>query len=221
MDGERPIGRTEAEKARLVWEATLPKAEQLDDETAALLGNKLGWIATWFATDCAVKSQKRKTDEAAHLEEILRQTRALAELLRRNDSALNRLERFYPNPFQRDGPPTLFEMATGHAAIEKAATEALAERRKVNPIISRKGISSLDRYIFALVKVYEEYTHRPVGASATGSERKGPFVRFVEEASRQFGAQRPSVGTIAAALRKRSNAGASWHVIAMVKKQSQ
>ncbi len=215
--------RGNAAKARLVWKAArIPNVGPLGYK-AAQLGNELGWAETWFATDRVVTSpkQKHKTDEAAHLEEILRHTRALRGLMEADNRAVLRLERFYPNPFQCGGPPNFSEMVRGLAAIEQAAMEALAERRKVNPIGSKPGISPLDRYVFALAKAYEEYSRRPARVSTIGGKKGGPFVRFVEEASRQFGAQCPSAETIAAALRKRSTAEADWHVITMVKKQSE
>jgi hypothetical protein len=222
---EDKVDLSAADKARLVWKAAHIQ-KPLDDVTAAALGDDLSWAATWYETDCAVTSQerkkgtsqKRKTDELKDLGEISRNAGALAKLLRNDNAAVRRLERFYPDPFQPKGPPNLSEMQCGFEALEVAANKALAERRKVKLIPSPRGISSLDRYIFELAEIFKKYVDAAPGTSTTDGKKGGPFVRFVRAAAHQFGIKPPAGETIAAALRKRkATPEHSKHVIGRVK----
>jgi hypothetical protein len=227
-----------ADKARLVWKAArVPKCGTLDDNAAKALGDDLSWAATWFETDCAVTSpktdcgvsQKHKNDELMDFEEISRMAGALAKLLGNDNAAVLRLERFYDDPWQPKGaqnskkrppPPNLSEMQSGLEKLKVASDKALLERRKVKPIPSPIGISSADRYVFELAKIYESYTRRHAGVS--GKKKEGPFVRFVQEAASQFVVKKPAGATIAAALQKRKTTPEhAKHVIGLVKYYSQ
>jgi hypothetical protein len=155
------------------------------------------------------------------LEEIERAAKELAKLLVDDNKAMLRLERFYPDFMERDAPPDLCAIRRGVVAIAAAARGAIAERKTIRHIPSPKGASPMDRYIFELAKTYEKYAGKGGGAG-TGKhgEKDSPFIRFVQESARQFGARVPSPSTIEAALRKKAGTP-DQHIIALVKSQSQ
>jgi hypothetical protein len=125
------------------------------------------------------------------------------------------LLRFYHDPAIEAAPeqymgadlPGFWEIKRGLATLSKAATGAAASRRRVSPIPTAKGVSSLDRFIFALAKEYEIHAGSTPTIKLVGGKKAGPFVIFVQETARQFGVRVPAGETIAAALWKRAKLG--------------
>jgi hypothetical protein len=212
----------DAGKARQVWRAACGlKPSSLDASQLSALGHSLGWAHTWLQTDLESTSDGLAKEELVCLEKIERAAKELAELLAVDNKAMRRLERFYPDFMGRDAPPDLCATRRGIVSIATAARSAKVERKKIRHISSPKGASPMDRYIFELAKIYAKYAGKGGGAG-TGKhgEKDSPFIRFVQESARQFGARVPSPSTIEAALRKKARIP-EQHIIALVKSQSQ
>jgi hypothetical protein len=226
---EDKVDLSAADKAQLVWEATWKgEREPLDDETAAALGVDLEWAAC-FRT---VADSPLPPRTGSRIKQIEAKARGLERLLASNPAACCMIEHFWPDfleanakarasqavnagrmsPGEKakidakaDDFPALFsleDVRRGLVVLCKAAGEAKTHRGGAANLCTAFG--SAERvFISEAAKVYVKYARRK--AAISRPDRKtitGPFVRFIQEASRQFceGAPPPSPETIKKAL---------------------
>jgi hypothetical protein len=181
-------------KARRVWKAAFPEAEQLDDETAIKLGKDLAEAVDWYI---GAKS-RRPVREHERFRSVENTVGKCLSLLK-DKKTISRIEEFFVFDFV-----WLANMSQGLAAFRKAAARAQKHRGGAAELC--KAFHSPEQlFINRLGKAYSEHSKRLPRRSLVDDKENpsnvqrtigGPFVRFVKEAARQFDIPPPSGETI-------------------------
>jgi hypothetical protein len=181
-----------AGRARRVWQAAFPN-HALDDAAAAELGTELENTAKRYL----VISAKRPAGEHRKQKNIeLSAGRLLTLLSRTPDEILNRIEQFCA--LDADW---LFDLRNILRNLQAGAKEAQKHGSGTKALWV--GIGSPERWLLGkFQKIYERRSGRMAGRSRVDGELRGPFLRFVQEAAREFGIAPPSPETIGLFLRK-------------------
>ena len=196
---EARIDLSVADKARLVWEtARVPKCGPLDDKAAETLGKALEWAAQWRTNaDSTLPPRERE-----RLKKIEGHANKLTQLLGEQSGSRDNIERYWPDSADPIGWPDLTRIIRELQALSMAAREAQMHRG--GAAVLRDTFGSAERlFITQAGKVYRELAHRePAYMRRADQTLEGPFVRFVQEASRQFceGAPIPAGETIKKAI---------------------
>lgn len=193
------IDPSEADKARLVWDATWRgEREPLGDEAAAALGHDLEWAVRW-RTNAGSSLPPR---ERERLKKIEGHANKLTQLLGAQSGTRDNIERYWPDGAGPIGWPDLTRIIRELQDLSMAAREAQMHRGGARVLQEQFG--SAERLFIAQVgKVYREFAHRePAYTRRADQTIEGPFVRFVQEASRRFckGATIPAGETIKKAI---------------------
>jgi hypothetical protein len=168
---------TDAKRARIVWgEAKVPKCGPLGVVAALALGKDLSWAAQWRENASPPLTQQEK----ALLNQIDGAAAKLTSLLAVDRSTRNNIEIHWPCFYG------LRETRLGLVAIRKAARKAQKQPYVAAKVC--KASNSPERlFVKVLANVYSKYAGRGAGVSRDNrGEISGPFIRFVQETSRQF-----------------------------------
>ncbi|SFK79208.1 hypothetical protein [Methylocapsa palsarum] len=199
---------TDADNARVVWAvARIPNCVSLEDKGAAILGKALKRAAYWRSV-AASTTPRRQRDR---LKQIEGHASHLARLLAEDCATRDDIVYCWPHFPIKSAPPSLGCTRRGLAAIRKAAGRA---QKLSGGSAFRDQFGSADRlFIQRVAKIYFEKSGRQPRISRINDQKDigGPFVRFVQEASRQFcmGMTVPSAEAIknACVMRKKSMSG--------------
>jgi hypothetical protein len=205
-DAPQPIAGNSVAEGKSVWRAAFPR-RSIDDGTAEKLANGLSLTFAWIGFDQR-QMKRMQTAEIVHLEEICRAARALAALVNGGGEGFYLLLGEMDDLDRDEGTSETFEtIRSGLATLETAARAAMAGAKESRVAPVNDGTSPMSRHITALASIYERFSGKRAGVSSTiNGDKTGPFVRFVEEASRQNGVAPPKGSTIADALRARKKA---------------
>jgi hypothetical protein len=193
------IEPSDADKARLVWEAArVPSCGPIDDKAAETLGKALERAAQW-RTNAGSTLPSR---ERERLKKIEGHANKLAQLLGEQSGTRDNIERYWPDSADPIDWPDLTCIIRELQTLSMAAREAQMHRG--GAAVLRDTFGSAERLFIAQAgKVYRELAHRkPAYTRRADQTLEGPFVRFVQEASRQFckGATIPAGETIKKAI---------------------
>lgn len=192
-----------AKKARLVWAAAkIKKCGPLGIVDAGNLGRDLEWAAQWRALAEAPMSRREKE----RLSQINSVAAKLVSLLASDRNDNKNIERYWPD-FSSPHDTRL-----GLIAIRKMVRKAQKQPKIAEKIRNEGGSvehpyygSPMTLFIVELSRIYKNFTKLIPAADHRKKPKHhfgGPFVRFVQEASRQFceNASVPSDETIKLAI---------------------
>jgi hypothetical protein len=193
------------EKARAVWRAAFPNAEPLDAEVAAKIAGRISFMGDTALASELLTSKRLYAAEHTHLERVQLTARTLMDLLSDVRSGGYRIVGAYEDLDRETGSSEHFDnLCANLSRLSDTVGDALNDMDRMPPTPLPKHQSLLDHHICALAEIFETYSGEDAGTSSSlDGGRTGPFVRFVQEAARQFGDKVPAGETIAAALRKR------------------
>jgi hypothetical protein len=179
------IDLSDANKARLVWDATwLGKREPLGDEAAAALGDDLKWAVGLRADTDSLLPR----DTHALIQQIENTACKLSRLLASDTDAAFHALHMIRQCWQ---PPSILSplggIKDGLVALCEAAGEAKNHRGGAAELRREFG-SEEGAFIRIAAIAYAKFAGKKAGVSLEVDRRTlgGPFVRFVQEASKQF-----------------------------------
>jgi hypothetical protein len=206
-----PVLEGDAQRAQLALRAAFPNRDYAAVDLEAL-GKKLNRAADWRA----IAAMKRPAGERGLLRKIRGAAKKLADLLSENDETNARIEHDWPQEMEegaeRPGWSEWLQQRHLHfhdavravRMIEEATMAALGpeDSRQRGPAVLEDVFGSPMKLMVRLMaSAYADSTgERPSISRAADSTIGGPFVRFVQEAAKQFGTEAPSAETVRAAL---------------------
>lgn len=168
------------------------------------------WAVQWRRTMTELSTSGRSQEMRDWLNQVKRQSKALARLLANpSDRGMIHINRnLSSKDLENHGIWTVSDLQPILIHLSEAATKSIDYLKDqglyYQPLAKTKGFSSADLYILNLATAYERWigVRAYVGRASKEGNKGGAFMHFVHEISSLFGAPKPSIEAIAAALRK-------------------